>query len=152
MAKRGAGTIIAALVEEVYFRGFLFGMLYKHTKAGFLTAILIGAIVFALGHLYQSQDPMKMLGIFGITLMGAGLFAWLYVEWEYNLWVPILLHTFMNLAWTLSDMGDTALGGLMPNLLRSATIALAIIGTIIYKKKNNKPMEVTLKNLFIKTE
>ena len=147
-----AGTLIAALVEEIYFRGFLFGMLYKYTKAGFLTAIIFGAVIFALGHLYQSNESMEMLGIFGITFMGAGLYAWLYVEWDYNLWVPIFLHTFMNLAWTLSDMGDSALGGLWPNILRAGTITLSIVGTLIYKKKTNKPLKITKHNLFIQTE
>ena len=48
-------------------------------------AILIGALLFAFAHMYQSQDTMKLVGIFAITFMGAGLYAWLYVEWNYNL-------------------------------------------------------------------
>lgn len=83
------GTIIAGLVEEIFYRSFLLGQLYKYTKLGFISSIVIGAIVFAAGHLYQSQDSFELIEIFLITFMGAILFAWLYVEWYYNLWVPI---------------------------------------------------------------
>lgn len=146
-----AGTIVAGFVEELYYRGFFFGMLYKNTRFGFLSAILIGALLFAFAHMYQSQDTMKLVGIFAITFMGAGLYAWLYVEWNYNLWVPIFLHTFMNLAWRLSDMGDTALGGLWPNMLRALTIAFAIIGTILYKKRQDQELAINLRNLIVKS-
>jgi len=133
-----AGTIVAGFVEELYYRGFLFGMLYRFAKVRFIPAVLVGAVLFALAHAYQSQDVMKLMGILGITFMGAGLYSWLYVEWDYNLWVPILLHTFMNLAWKISDLGDTALGGLTPNLLRVGTIFLAIAGTIISRRKSGE--------------
>ncbi len=145
-----AATLIAGLVEEVYYRGFLFGMLYKFTRLGFLSSILLGALLFAMAHMYQSQETIQLLGIFGITFMGAGLFAWLYVEWDFNLWVPIFLHTFMNLAWIISDMGDTALGGVVPNVLRAATIALAIVGTIFYKKKKGLGLSIIRDKLIAK--
>jgi len=145
-----AGTIIAGFIEELYFRGFLFGQFYKHTRMGFIVAVLLGAVLFASGHLYQSQNPAEMFGIFGITFMGAVLFAWLYVEWNFNLWVPIFLHTLMNLAWHICDMDNTALGGVLPNVLRALTIAFAIIGTIMYKKKNNLEISITKRNLIWK--
>lgn len=147
-----AGTIIAGFVEELFFRGFLFGQLFKYTRLGFISAIILGAVIFATGHLYQSQDINEMIGIFAITFMGAVLFAWLYVEWDYNLWVPIFLHTLMNLAWHVFEMDDTALGGFMPNLLRGLTIALAIIFTIVYKKRRNQKLVVTRDVLIIRKQ
>ena len=145
-----AGTIIAGFVEELFYRGFLFGQLYKYTKLGFISSIIIGAIIFATGHLYQSEDSIELIGIFLITFLGAILFAWLYVEWNYNLWIPIFLHSLMNLAWHLFDMDGTALGGTIPNILRGLTIIIAILFTIIYKKNKNQKLIITKDNLIKK--
>src|SRR5690606_39500301 len=49
-----AGTIVAAFMEELYFRGFLFGQLFRKTNLGFIPSIIFGALIFAFGHLYQS--------------------------------------------------------------------------------------------------
>jgi hypothetical protein len=146
-----AGTIVAGFVEELFFRGFLFGQLFKYTKLGFISSIIIGAMIFATGHLHQSQDTIELMGIFMVTFMGAILFAWLYIEWNYNLWIPIFLHSLMNLAWYLFDMDETALGGILPNVFRGLTIALAIIFTIFYKKKQNKELVITRNKLIMKT-
>ncbi|PIF01181.1 MAG: CPBP family intramembrane metalloprotease [Maribacter sp.] len=145
-----AGTIVIGFVEELFFRGFLFGQLFKYTRLGFIPSIIIGAVIFAMGHLYQSQDVLELIGIFSITFMGAILFAWLYVEWNYNLWLPIFLHSLMNLAWHLFEMDETALGGMLPNVFRGLTIALAIVFTIVYKKRRNKGLMITKGNLMTK--
>ena len=146
-----AGTIVVGFVEELFYRGFLFGQLFKYTKLGFISAIILGAIIFATGHLYQSQDTFELIGIFLITFMGAILFAWLYVEWNYNLWIPIFLHSLMNLTWHLFEMDETALGGILPNIFRGFTIILAIAFTIIYKKKKNQELIITKDRLIKKT-
>lgn len=145
-----AGSIVIGFIEELFFRGFLFGQLFKYTKLGFISSIIIGAIVFASGHLYQSQDSIELIGIFAITFMGAVLFAWLYVEWNFNLWVPIFLHSLMNLSWHIFEMDDTALGGILPNIFRGLTIFTAIVFTIRYKRKQNLKLAITKDNLFFK--
>lgn len=145
-----AGSIIIGFIEELFFRGFLFGQLFKNTNVGFIPAIFFGALVFAIGHLYQSQDFYELIGIFVVTFMGAILFAWLYVEWNFNLWIPIFLHALMNLTWHLFDMDETALGGFLPNILRGLTIALAIVFTIIYKRKHHIDLAITKNTLFRK--
>ncbi len=145
-----AHTIVIGFIEELYYRGFLFGQFFKHTKLGFIPAILLGAILFASGHLYQSQDPAELMGIFAVTFMGAVLFAWLYVEWNYNLWVPIFLHALMNMSWEIFNMDDSALGGLNANVFRALTIALAIVFTLFYKIKRGKKIEISRKNVWMK--
>lgn len=94
-------VIAAGFFEEVFFRGFLFGQLYRFTRMGFVPAIFIGALWFGAIHLYQSHDLNSALGIFGITFLGAVLFGWLYTEWENNLWMAIFSHSLMNLSWLL---------------------------------------------------
>lgn len=144
------GTLFAGFFEELIFRGFLFGQLYRYSKLGFIPSVVIGAIVFSLGHLYQSNDDGIKIGIFLITFLGSGFFAWLFVEWKYNLWVPIFMHTLMNLSWMIFDMSEHAMGGLWSNILRALTIALAIVGTIRYKRKKGLPFEVNKQTLLVK--
>lgn len=145
-----AGTIIAGFMEELYYRGFLFGQIFKNTKLGFIPSILLGAIIFAFGHLYQSQNINELIGIFMITFSGAIFFAWLYVEWNYNLWVPIFLHTFMNLSWNLFEVDSSALGDVKANIFRSLTIITAIIFTIIYKRSKSEELFVNKRTLILK--
>ena len=141
------GVLCAALFEELYFRGFLFGQLFRKARLGFFPAAMTGALFFGAAHIYQGNSPLDSLGVFAITFMGAGFFAWAYVEWKYNLWIPIFLHLFMNLSWTMFTIGDNAMGGLWANIFRAITIALVIIGTIRYKRRNQIPMVITRDNL-----
>jgi membrane protease YdiL (CAAX protease family) len=144
------GAIIAAFVEELYFRGILFGQIYRFTKIGFIPSILYGAIIFASLHLHQSQDLLTLIGIFASTFLGAILFAWAYIEWKNNLWVPIFLHLFMNLFWMLFSAGENALGGVYSNIFRILTIVLIIFLTIIYKKKKGQKLEINKSTIWMK--
>lgn len=145
-----AGTIVAGFMEELYFRGFLFGQLFRKTNLGFIPSIIFGALIFAFGHLYQSQDVGELIGIFMITFSGAVFFAWLYVEWNYNLWVPILTHTLMNLSWSLFQVDNSALGNMTANIFRGLTILTAIIFTILYKKNRNEKLTINRNTLMLK--
>ena len=79
-------TVISApLVEEVFFRGFLFAGFRE--KYGWKIAAGISAAFFALVHL----QPLTALPIF---LLGY-LFAYVY-ERSNSLWLPILLHFSVN--------------------------------------------------------
>jgi membrane protease YdiL (CAAX protease family) len=141
---------LPALVEEFFYRGFLFGQVFRYSRLGFLLAITFGAIVFATSHLYQSQDLVTLVGIFISTFIGALLFAWVYVEWNYNIWVPIFLHFFMNLFWILFSVSDNAFGGNLANLYRFITIALIVGVTVIYKVKKGIPFQLNKSNLWLK--
>jgi len=144
------GALAAGFFEELYFRGFFFGQFFRYTRLGFVLALLIPSIVFASAHLYQSQDLAILIGIFITTLMGSALFAWTYVEWDDNLWVPIFLHVLMNLFWMLFSAGENAYGNLYSNIFRFSTIGLVILVTIIYKKRKGKPLVINRKTLWMK--
>lgn len=142
--------VAAAFFEELYFRGFLFGQLYRFTKIGFIPSVVIGAFLFAAIHLYQSEELSTLMGIFFVTLIGAILFAWVYIEWKNNLGIPIFLHLFMNLSWELFSVSDNAFGGIYSNVFRVVTLALIITLTVIYKKKKGIKLEINKHTLWIK--
>jgi membrane protease YdiL (CAAX protease family) len=73
------GVTLGPLLEEILFRGYLFGMLEKLLGrwapfgAGWITALLIAA-TFALGHLVKSGiTPAQIATIFGMD----GVYGWL---------------------------------------------------------------------------
>lgn len=87
-----------------------------------------------------------------VTAIGSLWFNWLYVEWNYNLWVPIGFHFLMNFYWGVLDMSNNALGGLEANLYHGLTIALSIILTIYWKKRQNLTKVLTRKKLLVHTD
>jgi len=143
-------TVSAGLFEELIFRAYFFGLVYRYTRLGFIPAILATSLVFALLHLYQSQDPMELALIFTTTFLGSVLFAWLYTEWKFNLWVPMALHILMNLAWMLFNVDDNAAGNLYANIFRFFTIVLVIVMTVMRANKCRNSLRVNRKTLWWK--
>lgn len=81
-----SAVLIAPLVEEIIFRGFLFRNLRDTVGKG-LAAVLSG-LVFGLVHLH----PTLIL-----PLTGLGIALALLYEWTGSLWVPIAAHMAFNL-------------------------------------------------------
>jgi membrane protease YdiL (CAAX protease family) len=142
------GCVWAAVSEELIYRGFVFGQLFRFAGWGFLSAGLLNALVFGSAHLYQAGDFGSALGIFAVTALGGLWFAWLYIEWDNNLYMPMAMHFFMNLWWTAFKAGPTAGGGVAANIFRGATIAISIIWTIRMKKKRGESLVITKKRWF----
>ncbi len=141
--------VYAGFFEELVFRGFLFGLLFRYCRWGFIPASLVGALIFGAAHLYQGSDIMSALASFGITALGAVWFSWIYVEWSYNLWVPIGMHTFMNASWIFFSVNATAAGDFLSNIVRFTTIITIIAVTILYKNKHKLPYLVNKHTLWI---
>jgi len=86
------GCFIAPFAEEVIFRAYLFRQLYQRARMGFWLSALIPSLLFAAGHVYQSQDPLELAGILAITGVGSIIACWLFMRWQYNLWAVVGLH------------------------------------------------------------
>lgn len=80
------------LLEEIFFRGVLFGVLERHF--GTIAALLVQSTIFALMHMTNDNwaGPLPLLSVF---LAGC---AWtcLYLIFR-NIWVVVLHHTAWNL-------------------------------------------------------
>lgn len=140
-------TFYAGFFEEILFRAFLTGILFRKLGWGFIPAAVVGAVVFGTGHLYQGNNLYQSMGVFIVTAMGAAWFAWLYIEWNFNLWLPVFLHIFMNLSWMLFEVSANALGGWYANIFRAITIALSVIITLRMKKQ--KGLLIKRNNLLV---
>ncbi|RIA09160.1 hypothetical protein OE09_0989 [Flavobacteriaceae bacterium MAR_2010_72] len=144
-------TVIAAgFFEELFFRAFLFGQLFKHTRLGFIPSVFLGALFFGLIHLYQSDELTEIIIVFLVTFVGGILFAWVYAEWNYNLWVPIFIHMLMNLSWELFEVSDTAIGGMYSNIFRVISLGLVITVTLVYKRRKKMRLAITKSTIWLK--
>jgi membrane protease YdiL (CAAX protease family) len=128
-------SVLSPFVEEIAFRGYLFRQLHRRAGWGFWPAALLNAALFGLVHIYQAftstgLDLQNLAGIVAITALGGLFFAWLFVRWQDNLWVPFAVHAFMNLWWDLFAIDETALGGWLANGVRFASLGLAVALTI----------------------
>lgn len=132
-------SILPGFKEEFMFRAFMFGLLFRYAKTGFFWAVILPALLFGSLHLYQGHDILSSLAAFGVTFLGAVYFSWMYVEWNFNLWIPVGLHILMNGAWVIFTMAGTevAAGGLISNIVRVISILLAIFITVWYKKRSD---------------
>jgi hypothetical protein len=129
-------SISSSLLKMVYF------------YAWWLVPIFLASgILFGFRNLAENLGLGRglLIGIFLITAVGAAWFAWLYTEWDNNLWVPVFMHVLMNLSWTLFEVSSTALGGGLSNVFRAITIALTIFITIYYHRRSG--LRITGKNL-----
>lgn len=122
--------IHAAFWEELLIRSFLFGLLFRYLRWGFIPAALLAAVFFGLGHIYQGDNFLTAFMAFLITAMGSLWYSWLYIEWRNNAAINIGLHLFMNLSWVIYDIQGGAAGELWPNVFRAFTITLSIIYTV----------------------
>ena len=79
------GAVVAPLVEEIFFRGFLLQGFRQ--KYGWMTGILLSSFIFAAAHL----DPVAFIPTF---ILGCVL-AYMYHR-SNSLWPGILFHTSIN--------------------------------------------------------
>ncbi|HJU40598.1 MAG TPA: CPBP family intramembrane glutamic endopeptidase [Tahibacter sp.] len=88
----GSAILLAAMLEELVFRGLLFRAL-EHV-GGTTAALVVQSLVFALMH--SSNDGANATMIVMVTLIGA-FWTCLYIVWR-NLWVVALNHAAWNFA------------------------------------------------------
>jgi len=128
-------ALLPGIAEEVLFRCFLFGLLFRLANWGFLPAALLGALIFGSGHLYQGYAILDSLGVFGITAFAALWWAWIYVECDYNPWVPIGFHVFMNGWFVIFTVSETALLPLAGEIARASVVVISIVATLAMKRR-----------------
>jgi hypothetical protein len=74
--------------EELLFRGILFNWL--RDRLGVELGVLVSSVVFGLAHLRSGRVVAVFAGVAGIVLA-------LAFYWSGSLWVPVVIHTTVNL-------------------------------------------------------
>lgn len=139
------GVVLAAIAEEMVFRGYAFRQLHRRAGWPLVAALLVTALAFGLGHLrgaLAAGEDGHVLSTVLVTAAGGAWFAWILSRWAWSLWVPIALHASMNLWWHVFSAGPTAgAGGAAASLGRGASIALITALTLRWTKRPMAPLE-----------
>ena len=125
-----SNCVFPGFYEELLIRSFLVGLLFRYFRWGFIPASLTGALFFGAWHLYQGHDFAGSMFAFLVTALGSVWFGWLYIEWRFNAWINISLHTLMNLSWLLFSITGGAAGDIISNILRAITIIATVVVTL----------------------
>lgn len=133
------GAVLPGAAEEILFRAFLFGVLYRFAGWGFLPAALLSSCVFGIEHVYQGGDAMEALGIAVLTGIGGLWWSWLLVEWRWNAWVPIAFHVLMNAWFEMFTMADNAMGDAAFIGVRLGCIVLSVVVTLVIARRRGGP-------------
>lgn len=104
-------SLLAAIVEEILFRGFLFRLIEK--LIGLWGALLITSALFGAAHAF---NPGATLGSSIAIALEAGLLLGAVYAWKHRLWLPMGLHLGWNFAegsiFGMSVSGGTVKGSL----------------------------------------
>ena len=98
------GAILAPLVEEIFFRGFLFQGF--RARYGWGRALLLSSLIFGIAHL----DPVALFPTF---LLGC-LLAYLYQR-SNSIWPGVIFHTMINSLGLCAAYFITQYPGLIPS-------------------------------------
>ncbi|MCB2219879.1 MAG: CPBP family intramembrane metalloprotease [Bacteroidetes bacterium] len=127
-------ALLAALSEELLFRGVILQLFHQSTRNVHL-AVIISAILFSGLH-------MQFYGFLPRTLLGI-LFGYLFV-WSGSLWIPIILHFIFNgisvVAAYLYEIGriQTDVASLGTNLNNFVVLGSALGSLILMLVLNRK--------------
>ena len=141
-------AVASPMSEELLFRGYLFGQLYRRAGWPFWAAALVNAVPFIAGHFYQLSGKgwefvvsvAEVLLLVGVSALFA---AWVYVRWEYNLWVLIFIHALLNFYSTTFAISETSGFSWVDNVAWLMTLILVVLGTIY---RNRIPLLVNVRN------
>ena len=97
------GVVFAPVVEELFFRGFLFQGFRQ--KYGWVKGGLLSSVIFGMAHL----DPAAFLP----TAILGFLLAYMYHR-SNSVWTPIILHVLVNALGMCAAYAATQLPGLIP--------------------------------------
>jgi uncharacterized protein len=97
------GVIVAPVVEELFFRGFLFQGFRQ--RYGWVSGALLSSAIFAVAHL----DPVALIPTF---ILGV-LLAYMYHRTD-SVWIPILLHVLVNGMGLCAAYVATQMPGVIP--------------------------------------
>jgi len=122
--------VAAPLAEEVFFRGFLFGVLRE--RIGVLAAALVAGAIF--GVIHAAGTPVRTLGI--LVLLGIGL-CFLYVKTG-SLLPCIGLHAFHNsISFAFTTKPDPAIGLLI--VAGSVGVSLGVARAFAVRSARSAP-------------
>jgi membrane protease YdiL (CAAX protease family) len=116
----GSG-VLGPFAEELLFRGFLFGVLWRATRWPAPAAIAVSALLFGFAH---QVNVLPMVA-------GGAVLGWIAYRWN-SLWPAVAMHGCMNLWWDLTrgEHFRPALGPDLMSIAQLLSVGLAVAATL----------------------
>lgn len=131
-----SNSILSPFYEEIIYRALFFGALVGLLRWKFWHVVVLNAMAFSFGHLYQAYDLVSTVFTVLITSVASVWWGWMFIRWRYNIWFPLFLHVLMNLAFDLFAVGSgTAAGGVATYAGRLLVIAISVGITLKYTQR-----------------
>lgn len=131
-----------AIVEELYIRGFLLNIIEKlfyKRKSKTLIAVILSSVIFGSGHIFGTLgQPILVIISKAVWTTGMGMYFGAVYKKTNNLWVPIIMHFFINICalpycfTSFNGYADISLYIILPTYLLLGAYSLYIL-----KDKNN---------------
>jgi len=110
--------LIAGLVEEVIFRGYMqmkcVALLGGETRSRIGVGVVLAGLLFSVSHIPRVVVAGAPSGLGPVTYLGLlafnGIVFGVLYEWTHNLWVPILVHAAGNMPGTAGILFFTTAG------------------------------------------
>lgn len=89
-----------AIIEELYVRGLLLNLIEKMCAEGknsTIAAVVLSSVIFGLGHIFGTlNQPLSVIVSKVVWTIGMGIFFGMVYKKTNNLWLPIMIHFFIN--------------------------------------------------------
>ena len=131
------------IMEELYLRGLLqniIEILFGKKKNGTLYAVLIASVLFGAGHIFGAAgQPVLTIICKAIWAAGLGVYFGAVYAKTSNLWIPIILHTLIDLCGIPVCFSDTSIYpdiALVTSLV--SFVLLGVYGAVILRNEKQK--------------
>lgn len=140
-----------AIEEEILFRGFVLSQLYTRARWGFLPAVSIYPLLFAVKDLLYHANFINSIIQFIYLLIFTLWLSWIFLEWGGNIWITITLHlSFRLIAFLFGvDFAEINSDYFAVYIMQSFIVFFSVYFTIKYAHQKSKRFRVTGKNLFL---
>lgn len=157
--------MISVFFYEVFFRGFFFQQIYNNTKLGFLAIALSNLVIIITVRLLSYQWNsftsyedlllilfLDIINILTFSFLEISFFAWLYAEWNFNLWIVIFARFFTDLSGKVFILTENISTYTVIYKISFSIISffIMIIFTYLHHSKKNIPFEINKKNIWIR--
>lgn len=89
-----------AIIEELYVRGLLLNLIEKlceKRKDCTMIAVVLSSAIFGMGHIFGVlNQPLLVIVSKVVWTVGMGIFFGMVYKKTNNLWLPIIIHFFIN--------------------------------------------------------
>ena len=139
LAQAVIGDAVApGVVEELFFRGVLFGCLVRARQPLWL-AVLVSSGLFAIGHLTPDMSPVQLVGVGVVIFISGSVFAATY--WiTGSLFPGMVAHVLTDLPVAVGlALGASARGSAAVVLLAMSLFAWLLLGSSAFREYLGRP-------------